>query len=199
MHLVNTQTKLEQGTPCSIIVIGDSLTRGWMVSQGYVDFLRRMIPEKYARANVTVSAQGVPGDSSGDGLYRLERDILRHDPSLVMIQFGLNDLFIGESPDRFETNLHTMVERIKDTLSSEILLLTSSLIFHNGESQRAQAYYDRIIETGEDFNIPVVRVHEYWKKQIESGTDHGSLVQFDRVHPTEEGYYLMARAIMELL
>jgi lysophospholipase L1-like esterase len=51
---------------------------------------------------------------------------------------------------------------------------------------------------GEDYRIPVVPVHEYWKKTIRDGILFESLVQYDGVHPTEEGYRLMAEAVMKL-
>jgi lysophospholipase L1-like esterase len=51
---------------------------------------------------------------------------------------------------------------------------------------------------GEDYRIPVALVHEYWKTKITDGIPFESLVQYDGVHPTEEGYRLMAEAVMKL-
>jgi lysophospholipase L1-like esterase len=45
----------------------------------------------------------------------------------------------------------------------------------------------------------VARVHEHWKQQVKSGAvDFQELVQFDGVHPTVNGYRLMAEAVMEV-
>lgn len=199
MGLENIQGQLEQGEPCTFVALGDSLTKGWMVSRGYVDFLTRMIPEKYPQANLSIKNKGIEGHTAEDGLGRLKRDVFPHHPDLVLIQFGLNDCFMGDSPDVFESSLHLMVEALQKNTRAEILLLTSCLVFDARESLRANTFYERVISTGEHFDIPVARVHEYWRHKIEAGTDHGSLVQFDRVHPTELGHHLMAEAIMEVL
>ena len=44
----------------------------------------------------------------------------------------------------------------------------------------------------------MARVHEYWKTKIAEGAEFSNLVQYDRVHPTVEGYRLMAEAVMEV-
>jgi len=46
--------------------------------------------------------------------------------------------------------------------------------------------------------LPLASVHEVWRQWIEDGGDFHRLVQYDRVHPTEEGYHLMAEALMKL-
>jgi lysophospholipase L1-like esterase len=51
----------------------------------------------------------------------------------------------------------------------------------------------------EKFGLPVARVHEHWRRQVQSGAvDFQELVQFDGVHPTVAGYRLMAEAVMEV-
>ncbi|HQQ51195.1 MAG TPA: hypothetical protein PLZ29_08345, partial [Spirochaetota bacterium] len=58
--------------------------------------------------------------------------------------------------------------------------------------------YDAIEKLGAANGLPVVRVHEYWRKKISEVAEFRGLVQPDMVHPTVEGYRLMAEAVMEV-
>ncbi len=42
--------RLKSGEPLRIVALGDSLTQGWMVRRGYVDFLNDMIKAKFPKA-----------------------------------------------------------------------------------------------------------------------------------------------------
>ena len=49
---VNTIKKLLSGIPVVIAALGDSLTYGWMVNKGYLDFLGEMIDERFSGCQV---------------------------------------------------------------------------------------------------------------------------------------------------
>jgi lysophospholipase L1-like esterase len=54
-------------------------------------------------------------------------------------------------------------------------------------------FYGKLEEMAGKFGRPVARVHEHWRRQVQSGT-----VDFDGVHPTVVGYRLMAEAVFEV-
>lgn len=191
-----TIEKLANHETTTIVAFGDSLTQGWMTRKGYVDFLHEMLQEKY-NGSIEMINRGIPGNTSDDGLARLRRDVLDRDPHLVLIQFALNDAYMGSSPGRLKKNIKSMIDRIRLDTSAEILLLTSCAINHEEENRVARAFYQSIIDLGDEENLPVARVHRYWEEKIREGIPHRSLVQGDMVHPTVEGYRLMAEAIME--
>jgi len=181
-----------------IAALGDSLTYGWLVNKGYIDFLEEMLNEKYPEIEFSIKNHGVPGDTAGDGLRRINR-VIGENPDLCFIQFALNDAFTGMTPEMFKRNIEKIIREIKSGTSAEIILLTSVPVNSSNENRIAESFYDKIIECGEEYNIPVAKVHEYWKKKISGGLRHASLVQGDGVHPVEKGYSFMAEAVMELL
>jgi len=191
-----TIEKLEQNEPVRIVAFGDSLTQGWMTRKGYVDFLHEMLLERF-NDNIEMINRGIPGNTSDDGLERLRRDVLDRDPDLVLIQFALNDAYMGSSPGRLKNNIKSMVVRIRLDTAAEILLLTSCSIYNEAEDRMADTFYSAITGLGTEEHLPVAEVHTYWKNKIRSGIDHRSLVQGDMVHPTIAGYKLMAEAVME--
>ena len=193
-----TISKLISGTPITIVALGDSLTQGWMVSQGYIDFLEQRLRLKFPKSKFKLVNSGIPGDTADSGLYRLMGDVLYYNPDCVFIQYAINDAFSGFTEQQFKKNIKGIIEKIKENANTDIILITSGYIGDNADNRRVEGYYQQLTVLGEDYCIPVAQVHEYWKKKIADGIPFESLVQYDGVHPTEEGYMLMAEAVMKL-
>ena len=198
MKIVKTLKKLNDGEKVKIAALGDSLTYGWMTEYGFLDYLKTMLNEKFPDSEITILNRGIPGDTAKDGLRRVENDIIRTQPDLVMVQFALNDAYTGFTPEDFQKNIDEIILRLKDKTASEIILLTSVALLNPLENKFAYKFYEKIIESGKRFTLPVAAVHEYWSKKITSGITHSSLTQSDGIHPTEKGYKLMAEAVFEL-
>jgi acyl-CoA thioesterase-1 len=198
MKLNKSIDKLKKGEQLSLVALGDSLTYGWLVRKGYLDFINEMIKDRYPKSKIAITNRGIPGDTAEGGLARLEHDVIDLNPDLVMIQFGLNDAFSGISPEKFENTMVTIVEKLKAGTESEILLLTSVPIMNGHGNFIAEQFYHSILTAADKENVPVVQVHRYWGKKISAGIDFKKLVQADQVHPTLEGYRLIAEAIMEV-
>jgi lysophospholipase L1-like esterase len=197
MQLKNSIDKLEKGDDLKIVALGDSLTYGWMVEKGYIDFLKEMLKVKYPKSIFKIINQGIPGDTAESGLYRLKDHVLNSDPDLVFIQFALNDAFSGYSLEDFHHNILGIINGIRNNSSAEILLMTS-VALDKREKRIAERYYDILKNIAKKEAIPIVLVHEYWEKRISEGIEFSTLVQQDCVHPTVKGYRLMAEAIVKV-
>jgi acyl-CoA thioesterase-1 len=195
----NTINKLRSGTPVTIAAIGDSLTAGWMVRKGYIDFFRDMLQARYPETRIRIIAKGMPGDTADSGAYRLKWDILEYRPDCVLIQYGINDAYMGFTTGQFKRYIKEMIEGIKADPDADIVLLTSSYLGSNEENDFVAEFYQKLTELGTEYGAAVSQTHQYWKEQMDAGeVDFLSLVQYDMVHPTELGYRLMAEALMNL-
>ena len=197
MDLVKTKRKLSAGNLFTIAALGDSLTYGWMVEKGYLDFLKEMLSAKFSGCVLKIINRGIPGDTADGGLRRLQKHIISVNPDLTLVQFALNDAYSGYPLEEFENNITAIIEGTKNHTSSELILTTSSSL-EGVEKKFTYRYYDCLKDIPEKENVPIALVHEYWEKKISEGKPFSSLVQEDRVHPTVEGYRLMAEAIMQL-
>jgi len=195
---VQTINKLTNGAPLTIVALGDSLTQGWMVSKGYLDFLKEMLHTKFPQSRFKLIRSGIPGDTADSGLYRMKWDVLRYSPDCVFIQYAINDAFSGFTKQSFKSNIKGIIDGIRENGDADIVLITSGYIGDNEDNRHVEGYYHQLEALGADYGIPVVLTHEYWKRKIREGVIFGSLVQYDGVHPTEEGYRLMAEAVMNL-
>ncbi len=198
MKAVTTIRKLTEGSHSVIVALGDSLTQGWLVNKGYLVFLGEMLKEKYPKAQFDIINRGIPGDTAEGGLLRVREDVIDEDPDCVFIQFALNDAFIGHPVERFKHSLQSIIDRIRENTDAEIVLVTSVHLGDARDNAIAAPFYARIEELSAENGLPVARVHDYWRKKISEGVEFRTLVQFDMVHPTVEGYRLMAEAIMEV-
>ena len=194
-----TIKKLLSGTPLVMVALGDSLTDGWMVDKGYLDFLGEMIGEEFPDARFSLINCGMPAGTALDGLYRLRRDVLDHNPDCVFVQFGINDAFSGYTPEEFRDNVGKIIRGIRENTASEIVLVTSVCLENRKDNTRVEQYYDQLEELADLHGLPLVKVHVYWEDRISEGFRFDDLVQADRVHPVSQGYRFMAEAIMELL
>ena len=193
-----TINKLISGTPITIVALGDSLTQGWMVDMGYIDFLQQMLHIKFPECRFKLVNSGIPGDTADSGLYRLAGDVLYYNPDCVFIQYAINDAFSGFTEQQFKKNIKDIIEKTNENADADIILITSGYIGDNDDNRHMERYYHQLTALGEDYHIPVALVHEYWKEKIRDGILLESLVQYDGVHPTEEGYRLMAEAVMKI-
>jgi len=190
--------RIQKGEELTIAALGDSFTYGWGVTKGYLCSLREMISDKYPGSKINLINGGSPGDTAKGGVYRVWQDVIRHNPDLVIIQFGLNDLYSGFGTDEFYQNLSRIVKEIREKTDSEIILVTSTTVEDKEQNKIIYTFYDQIVECGKEFKVPVVKVHEYWEKRIAMGSSLPFLVQNDGIHPNEAGHLIMAEAIMEL-
>lgn len=129
-HLLQrTQSKLKGGAEVKIVAYGDSITAGGDATKQEWIFWRRWadsLQARYPRARVTAVNGATGGDSSVQGLQRLQAKVLMEKPDLVLIGFGMNDHNIGGVPiPQFEDNLKTMIQRIRNETGAEVVLFSA--------------------------------------------------------------------------
>jgi acyl-CoA thioesterase I len=193
-----TRTKLEKCHSVTIVAYGDSITAGFAVQRGFPSFWREMLQEKYPRAGIELVNSGVSGDTTLDGLARLDWSVLSYEPDLVTINFGINDCVLGLGLEEFEENFVEMVRRIRAGPASEILLLSSQPLETSPYDKWVLDYYQAIERVAEEVNVGFVDVYGAWMERVEHGTTLGSLIISGLDHPSEAGYRIIAEELMKL-
>lgn len=124
-----TQSKLKAGKPVKIVAFGDSITAGGDASKLELVFWKRWadaLQRKYPQAQVTAVNGATGGDSTVQGLQRLQTKVLDETPDLVLIGFGMNDHNVGGVPiEQFKANLQAMIARIRSETGAEIVLFSA--------------------------------------------------------------------------
>jgi acyl-CoA thioesterase-1 len=108
-----------------IACFGDSLTAGYGTEPGesYPDNLQKMLNEQ--GYHYRVANNGVSGETTKDGVERVERLASRH-PQIVVLEFGGNDGLRGLPLEQTKANLAQMIETLQKS-GAEVVLAGISL------------------------------------------------------------------------
>ena len=193
-----TKRDLESGCNVTIVAFGDSITAGYCVRRGFPSFWKALLAEKYPDARVEMINSGICGDTSLDGLARLDWAVLAYEPDLVTINFGINDCALGLDLEEFEMNFVKMVRRIRAGPNSEILLLSSQPLETPPYDRRVLDYYQAIERLAKQMDVGFVDVYGAWMRRVRAGTSLGSLILPGLDHPNEAGYRIIAEELMQL-
>ena len=127
--LRSTQARLKAGGGVKIVAYGDSITAGGDASRPELIFWRRWADElqrRHPNAQVTAVNGATGGDSTVQGLQRLQAKVLDEKPDLVLMGFGMNDHNVGGVPiPQFQENLKQMIARIRSETAAEVVLLSA--------------------------------------------------------------------------
>ena len=164
-----------QPSTIEVLAFGDSLTFGIGASSGngYVPVLER-------RVGVDIFNSGIPGNTTGDALTRLNASVLSRDPRIVIVLLGGNDLLQNVPVQTRIDNITQIVERIRADGSKVILVGVGSgpLDPFNG------ALPDLASRTGSTY-VP----------NIMDGIYGISSLMSDQIHPNDAGYAIIADRI----
>ncbi len=192
----------------TIVFLGDSITAAALWINEIYDYFRDNIPEK----KIKIYNSGNPGDSAWQAYKRINYDCLTHNPQLVNILIGINDIDRGmyspdcTEPDKEERRKKAMAihkEYIEKLVvksldaGAEVVLCTlvpyddvsdtdnENLMCNTGVEECNRFKY----ELAEKYNLKIVDFYNNMKSML--GTE--GLMRPDRVHPEPKGYHAMAQ------
>lgn len=104
-----------------ILAFGDSLTAGFGVAPDQAFPVRLAARLKADGYDVIVDNGGVSGDTSADGLARLDWTMGDH-PDVVLLELGANDMLRGLDPKQAQANLDAILAKLQ-VAKVKVLLL----------------------------------------------------------------------------
>jgi acyl-CoA thioesterase-1 len=194
-----TVADLSAGCSVTIVAFGDSITAGYAVRRGFPSFWLEMLEEKYPEARIKLINAGVSGDTTHDGLSRLDWSVNHYNPDLVTINFGINDAVMGLPLEEFKGNIMEIVRRILERSNSEVLLLSSQPLETPYYDRLVLDYYQAISDVATEMDVGFVDIYRAWMKRVNMGTLQSSLIISGLDHPNEAGYRIIAEELMKLL
>ena len=170
-----------------IVAFGDSLTAGYGVEAGksYPDDLQRLIDGAGYRYHVV--NLGVSGDTTTDGIQRLQ-DVLATKPAIVFLEFGGNDGLRGLPVSTTRVNLIQMVEALQK--AGIQILLAGMTLPRNYGADYIRSFEQVYLDVAGQFHLARIPF------LLEGVGGHPDLVQSDGIHPTAEGCRIVAANAM---
>jgi lysophospholipase L1-like esterase len=128
-NLSAARAKLAAGGPFTLVAFGDSITNGGEASAPELIYWKRWVADlqaKYPGARIDAINGATGGDSTTQGLKRLEEKVIAAHPDLVLVAFGMNDHNRRGVPlPDFERQLREIVSRIRQRTAAEIIVLST--------------------------------------------------------------------------
>lgn len=198
--LAGAKKKLEAGGPFKIITYGDSISAGGEATVQALRFDERYgawLRTRFPKAEITVENGATGGDSTVQGLARLEEKVLTRKPDLVLVGFGMNDHNVNSVPeDKFEENLVSITQQIKTRTGADILMLScfppNPKWMHS--SHRMEVYAAATKRAAARSASAFADVFAVWQKVLER-KDISSLLGNNINHPNDYGHGLYAEAL----
>lgn len=186
-----------------IVCLGDSITDNRDSSEGksYVDYWQKLI-DKSEQNHQLINA-GVNGETMQDGYYRLERDVIIHQPDLVTIMFGHNDLGRGLAVDHYESYLNLTIQKVLHQLPKvKIWVMTPNKVADPHQQSKYKPLLERLRQPDPRFTFI-----DIWKAFDDQDLDSIYTYQFDYngltgrdwIHPNSKGHRLIAKTLMTRL
>lgn len=196
-----------------VVFLGNSITDGGH----YHAYIWLYYLTRFPEMNVTVINAGIGGDRVKEMLLRLEDDVLRRKPTVLITTFGMNDSgyleYSGDNPEQFADQkvaeslqaYREMEIQYQAFNKTRIILLGSTpydesveikgtppLKGKNKTIQRIIAFQRASAHRNDweflDFNAPIMELNTRMQRQDPTFTLSGA----DRIHPDNDGHMVMA-------
>lgn len=185
--------------PVRIVGFGDSITGVYYHTGGrraWPEMLGVALQRSYPNAQIEMINAGVSGGKTSSALDRIDTDVLAHEPDLVVVMFGMNDV-AAHPPDAYEANLRTIIQKCR-AVGAGVILCTPNAI-SPGDEKRPPAklgeYADIVRRLGGELDLPVADFHTRFGAIRDSDPRRWRTIMSDAIHPNMRGHELFAEQI----
>ncbi len=169
------------------MAFGDSLTAG-VAGRSYPDDLQDLLDAH--GDGYRVDNQGVSGDTTTDGLARIENVLAAH-PALVLLEFGGNDGLRGVPVASTRENLEQMIQRLQQAKIPVVLLgITLPPNYGVDYVKPFTAMYPQLAKKYHLRFLPFLLIDIY---------QHPEMMQPDGIHPNGAGNKIVAQDVFKLI
>ncbi len=166
-----------------VLALGDSLTHGTGATPetAYPAVLARL-------SGWLVINAGVPGDTSAQALERLPALLQEHQPALVLLGIGGNDLLRRLPEAETRANLRQAVERIR-AAPAQVLLIAVPRPTLSAAFTGSLSDHPLYGEIAEELRLPLHR--QGWSEVLADAS-----LRSDHIHANERGYAQFAQGLL---
>jgi len=175
-----------------VVVLGDSITAGYGLDpeQAYPALLQQQIDA--AKLPFTVVNAGVSGDTTADGLRRVDW-ALDAGADVLVVALGANDGLRGIPPKRTEENLFKIIQRARAKCPGIAVIVAGMQMPGNMGREFVEQFrtlFPRVAAENDAVLVPFL---------LEGVGGMTELNQPDRIHPTAEGQKRVALNVWKVL
>ena len=168
----------------AVVFLGDSITQGW--------------GDEFGKSfdQLKLANRGISGDTTRGMLIRLQDDVLRLNPTAVVLLMGTNDLEEGASPEMIAGNVKLILEALQKH-RPEMPVVVCQVFPSSDSKKRPAAKIKAINELYQTHakQFPQVTVVDTWTLFANPQGDARAEEFPDLLHPNEKGYRMWGQAL----
>ena len=195
-----------------ILFFGDSITQAGVSPNGYIVKMDSIIKQSHLSDSIELVGAGIGGNKVYDLYLRMEDDVMKQHPDVVMIYVGINDVWhkagagTGTDADKFEKFYRAIIKKLQEK-NIKVIVCTPSVIGERNDNSNQQDgdlnnYSNIIRNIAKDMSLPVCDLRKafaaYLKINNPSNLEKGILTS-DRVHLTPKGNLFVAGEMWKVL
>ena len=136
---------------------------------GYVHFVANTLLAKYPHLDISIKNAGLNGNTVHDLQYRWEHDCLEHNPDILSVMIGINDLwqqYTGQcdfNTDKYELTFRRLLSLAKEKCNCKFILIEPFMFCTDSQNEMLhglKAYIDVVHRLVEEFEAILVPLHK---------------------------------------
>lgn len=197
-----TVKKLKAAERAKIVCFGDSVTGVYYHTgsrRAYTDMLGIALEKTYPDAKLEMINAGISGHTTVNALARIERDVLKHQPDLVTVMFGLNDM-TRVPLEQYRENLKSIVKQCRDAGAEVLLCTPNSVISTSGRPvEKLEQYCDVVREVCKEMQVSLCDQYQLLNAVRDEDALSWRLMMSDEIHPNMAGHKKIAELMAEAI
>jgi len=185
----------------NIVCHGHSVPAGYFATpfvntfDSYPHLLHKILKERFPFAVINVIVTAIGGEHSADGAKRFDSEVLNHNPSVITMDYSLNDRRIGEKAAKVAWE-----DMIKKAVSRDIkiILLTpsweNSYYVQDENWQQIETHTEQVRMLAEKYEVGLADAFMRFRDYVKTDSDLVSLMSHGN-HPSAIGHGLIADEI----
>lgn len=185
--------------------LGDSLSVGLFsndMNSRFTTLFNNDLKKGTGKDVIEINNSSVGKTVTNFGLPNVQ-DLINHQPDIVTIEFGTNDSAYGVDSKNlgdFTNNLDTLINRVKQETTAQILLLTTWSPSDGKYISNDETYDHEIQNIGKKYNVTVVDLSTIWRnnpKVTENDLGYSQVYNRakDQFHPNQIGHEEIAKLL----
>ena len=158
------------------------------MDQAYPAQLQALLDE--AGYSYRVVNAGIGGNTTSDGLGRVQ-SVIDQNPRLVILELGANDGLRGQPISPVRQNLQNLIERLQ--ASDTEVILAGMHIPPNYGPEYSEQFHQMYVDLAKKYHLTLIPFF------LESVAGHPELNLEDGIHPTAQGYRVVARTVFDAI
>lgn len=195
-----------------VVFFGDSITQAGIAPGGYIKLVDSLIKQEGQENNYELIGAGIGGDKIYDLYLRVENDVLKHNPDIVIIFVGVNDVWhktssgTGTDFNKFGRFYEALVNKLQ-AAGIKVIVSTPAVIGERTDHSNSQDgdlnfYCNWLRSYTVKNNIPLIDLRAgfiQYNVQNNPQNKESGILTTDRVHLNAKGNLFVAEEMWKAI